>query len=342
MFLQELERRLAELPGALAVGAASSGPFTNSDRGANITVEGYHARQDEDMECAVDAVSPGFFPTLRIPLLVGRDFTEADGSDAPKVAIVNEQFSRFFFPGGNPVGRHLAFGAGDVKLNIEIVGVVRDSYHLDLREKVAKFIYVPYFQDSQSGSMHYYIRTGANPLTFTGYIRRTVADIDSNVPLNEVGTLTKQISRIRVRRPVGGVVGLCIRGSRCLPRGHWTVWVDLLYGGAAHQRDRITHGAGGFAPRSPLAHPSQESGVGPLGGGARDRAGDCLHAPGLQFALRPQRHQPARLCGRHRVAGGGRSPGELHPGATGDEGGSHGGAAVRIKPSVISFRGPEQ
>ena len=194
VFLQELKRRLAELPGALAVGAAGSGPFTNSDRGANITVEGYHARQDEDMECAVDAVSPGFFPTLRIPLLVGRDFTEADGSDAPKVAIVNEQFSRFFFPGGNPVGRHLAFGAGDVKLNIEIVGVVRDSYHLDLREKVAKFIYVPYFQDSQSGSMHYYIRTGANPLTFTGYIRRTVADIDSNVPLNEVRTLKTQIA----------------------------------------------------------------------------------------------------------------------------------------------------
>src|SRR5208337_2366336 len=194
VFLQELERRLAELPGAVAVGAASNGPFTSSDRGANITVEGYHARQDEDMECALDGVSPGFFRTLRIPLLAGRDFTQADGSDAPKVAIVNEQFSRFFFPGGNPVGRHLAFGAGDVKLNIEIVGVVRDSYHLDLREKVAKFVYIPYPQDSHSGSMHYYVRTAGNPLIFTGYIRRTVADIDSNVPLNEVSTLTTQIA----------------------------------------------------------------------------------------------------------------------------------------------------
>ena len=151
VFLQELERRLAGLPGALSVGAAGNGPFTNSDRGANVTVEGYRARQDEDMECAVDAVSPAFFPTLKIPLLAGRDFTLADGSDAPKVAIVNEQFSRFFFPSGNAVGRHLAFGAGDVRLNIEIVGVVRDSNHLDLREKVARFIYVPYLQDSLSG-----------------------------------------------------------------------------------------------------------------------------------------------------------------------------------------------
>ena len=194
VFLQELERRLAELPGAVAVGAAGNGPFTNSDRGANITVEGYHARQDEDMQCALDGIAPGFFRTLRIPLLAGRDFTQADGSDAPKVAIVNEQFSRFFFPGGNAVGRHLAFGAGDVKLNIEIVGVVRDSYHLDLREKVARFVYVPYLQDSLSGSMHYYVRTAGNPLIFAGYIRRTVADMDSNVPLNAVGTLTTQIA----------------------------------------------------------------------------------------------------------------------------------------------------
>jgi predicted permease len=193
-FLQELERRLAALPGAVEVGAASSGPFSSSDRGANVTVEGYRARQDEDLECSVDAVSPGFFRTLKIPLLAGRDFTPADGTDAPKVAIVNEQFSRFFFPGGNPVGRHLAFGAGDVKLNIEIVGVARNSNHLDLREKVARFVYVPYLQDTRSGSMHYYVRTAGNPLIFTGFIRRTVRDMDSNVPLNEVGTLTTQIA----------------------------------------------------------------------------------------------------------------------------------------------------
>ncbi|MGA3323139.1 MAG: ABC transporter permease [Terriglobia bacterium] len=197
-FLQELERRLAALPGAESVGAAGNGPFTDSDRGANITLEGYRARQDEDMECAVDAVSPGFFPTLKIPLLAGRDFTPADGADAPKVAIVNDQFARFFFPGGNPLGRHLAFGAGDVKLNIEIVGVVRNSNHLGLREKVARFVYLPYLQDSlsdsQGGSMHYYVRTAGNPTVFTGYIRRTVRDMDSNVPLNEVRTLTAQIA----------------------------------------------------------------------------------------------------------------------------------------------------
>jgi predicted permease len=196
-FDQEVERRLKELPGAIDVGAARGGVFSGSDRGGNVTVEGYRARPDEDLECAVDAVSSGYFRTLKIPLLEGRNFTEADGSGAPKVAIVNEQFSRFFFPGGNPLGRHLAFGAGDVKLDIEIVGVVRDSFHDNLREKVARFIYIPYLQDTHAGggSLHYYVRAVGNPVALTGNIRQTVREMDSNVPLNEVQTVKSAIQQ---------------------------------------------------------------------------------------------------------------------------------------------------
>jgi predicted permease len=190
-FDQELERRLKELPGAVDVGAARGGVFSGSDRGGNVTVEGYRARPDEELECAIDAVSAGFFSTLKIPLLEGRDFTEADGSGAPKVAIVNEQFSRFFFPGANPVGHHFGFGAGDVKLDIEIVGVVRDSFHGNLREKVARFIYIPYPQDAHPGGgwLHYYVRVLGNPAVLTGNVRQAVREMDSNVPLNEVQTV---------------------------------------------------------------------------------------------------------------------------------------------------------
>ena len=193
----EVERRLKALPGVAAVGAARGGVFNGSDRGGNVTVEGYHARPDEDMECAIDAVSVGFLSTLKIPLLAGRDFTEADGNGAPKVAIVNQQFARFFFPGGNPVGRHLALGAGDVKLDIEIVGVARDSLHDDLREKVARFIYIPYPQDTQAGvsSLTYYVRAAGNPTVLTGNIRQTIREIDSNVPLSEVRTVEARIQQ---------------------------------------------------------------------------------------------------------------------------------------------------
>src|SRR5439155_1808294 len=128
-FFQDLEKRLAALPGVTAVGAAHGGPFAGSDRTGNVTVEGYRAHEDENMQCAIDSVSAEYFHTMQVPLLAGRELTTSDGQAAPKVAVVNEQFAKFFFPGGNALGRHLAFGAGDVKLDIEIVGVVRNSYH---------------------------------------------------------------------------------------------------------------------------------------------------------------------------------------------------------------------
>jgi len=194
-FFQDLERRLAALPGVTAVGAAAGGPFTGSDRTRNVTVEGYRAREDEDMHCAVDAVSDGYFHGLQIPLLAGREFTASDGPAAPKVAVVNEQFAKFFLPDRSPLGRHLTFGAGDVKLDIEIVGVVRNSHHDSLREKIDRFIYIPYLQDSNNErSLHYYVRGTLNGPALPSQIRRVVAEIDSNVPVYALTTVKSQIA----------------------------------------------------------------------------------------------------------------------------------------------------
>ena len=193
-FFQDLERRLAALTGVTAVGAASGGPFDGSDRTGNVTVEGYRAHEDEDMQCAIDSVSAEYFHTMQIPLLAGREFTTSDGPAAPKVAVVNEQFAKFFFPGGNALGRHLAFGAGDVKLDIEIVGVVRNSYHDSLREKIDRFIYIPYLQETHSGSLHYYVRSALNATAFASQIRRAVAELESNVPVYHLRTVQSQIA----------------------------------------------------------------------------------------------------------------------------------------------------
>ena len=195
-FFQDLERRLAALPGVTAVGAAGAGPFEGSDRTGNVTVEGYRAHEDEDMQCAIDSVSADYFHTMQIPLLAGREFTTSDGPAAPKVAVVNEQFAKFFFPDRSPLGRHLALGAGDVKLNIEIVGVVRNSYHDSLREKIGRFIYIPYVQDNRGkpGSLHYYVRDALNATAFASQIRRAVAELDSNVPAYDLRTVQSQIA----------------------------------------------------------------------------------------------------------------------------------------------------
>src|SRR5438445_3483883 len=178
-FFQDLERRLATLPGVTGVGAAHGGPFAGSDRTGNVTVEGYRAHEDEDMQCAIDSVSAEYFHTMQIPLLAGREITASHGPAAPQVAVVNEQFAKFFFPDRSALGRHLTFGAGNVKLNIEIVGVVRNSYHESLREKIGRFIYIPYLQDTHSGSLHFYVRGALNATAFASQMRRAVAELDS-------------------------------------------------------------------------------------------------------------------------------------------------------------------
>jgi predicted permease len=195
VFFQDLEKRLAALPGVTAVGAATGGPFTGSDRSRNVTMEGYRAHEDEDMHCAVDAISADYFHVLQIPLVAGREFASSDGPASPKVAVVNEQFARFFFPDRSPLGRHLTFGAGDVKLDIEIVGVVRNSYHDSLREKIDRFIYIPYAQGSDKElSLHYYVRSALNGPALAGQIRHLVADLDSNVPVCELTTVKSQVA----------------------------------------------------------------------------------------------------------------------------------------------------
>jgi predicted permease len=193
-FFQELERRLAVLPGVTAVGAASGGPFQGSDRSSNVTVEGYQAREDEDMNCGVDSISPDYFHILQIPLLAGRQFTASDGPAAPKVAVVNEQFAKFFFPDRNPLGHHLTFGAGNVKLDMEIVGVVRNSYHDSLREKIDRFVYIPYLQDRHSGSLKYYVRGALDASALASQIRHVVGEIDSNVPVYGLRSVQAQIA----------------------------------------------------------------------------------------------------------------------------------------------------
>jgi predicted permease len=193
-FFQEVERRIATLPGVTAVGAASGGPFTGSDRTANVTLEGYRAREDEDLNCGVDSVSPDYFHVMQIPLLAGREFTASDGPATPKVALVNEQFAKYFFRDGNALGRSLAFGAGDVKLDIEIVGVVRNSYHDSLREKIDRFIYIPYTQDPHKRlSLHYYVRNALNGPVLASAVRSSVAEIDSHVPVYALSTVKWQI-----------------------------------------------------------------------------------------------------------------------------------------------------
>jgi predicted permease len=191
----DLQERLARLPGVAAAGAASPGPLTHSNRSSNITVEGYQAREDEDMDVARHAVGPGYFHALGTPVVRGREVTERDLASPDKVVVVNEAFVRRFFGDRNPLGRHMMFGAGDKHLpDREIVGVVRDFKHASLRETPKPAVYSTYTNEDSLGRMEFYVRGEGDTASLGGQIRRLVQQMDAGLPVFDMQPVEIQVA----------------------------------------------------------------------------------------------------------------------------------------------------
>jgi putative ABC transport system permease protein len=189
-----LRQGIESLPGVRGVGVAKEPLFQDDDWGSNLTVEGYTPGPDEDMHVFRNSVGPGYFSAMGIPLLSGREFREGDTAGSPKVAIINELMAQKYFRGRNPVGMHMVWGQHNppVPLDIEIVGVVQNSKHEDLRDQGHPFVYQPYSQDPDIGASTFYVRTSQDSLALMGSIRQLVASVDSNLPTFGVKTLAEQ------------------------------------------------------------------------------------------------------------------------------------------------------
>ncbi len=110
----QLEDRIAALPGVQSLSGADEPLLAQSDRGSNVTVEGEPAELAGTRDVGRNAIGPGHFSNLRIPLLRGREFTRQDGPDSPKVVIINEAMAKQFFPNGDALGRHMKFAAAPI------------------------------------------------------------------------------------------------------------------------------------------------------------------------------------------------------------------------------------
>jgi predicted permease len=125
---------------------------------------------------------------------VGRDFTEQDRDSSHKVAVVNESFARHYFAEPQQaIGHFYAKGGGDVKPDIEIVGVVRDAKHTGVREKITRTIFTPYLQEADPGAMTFYVRTWQSPESAEGTIRGAMQVLDSKLVLDNFRTMQEQI-----------------------------------------------------------------------------------------------------------------------------------------------------
>jgi len=192
--LDQLRARMSAIPGVRAVGTSELGTLTGSDMGSNITVEGSKDLSADDSHVNFDAVSPGYFSTLGVALLSGREFNEGDGPGKPKVAVISEAMAKKYFAGRNPVGMHFAFGGGnDVKPNIEIVGVVKNVKQDHVRSADLPYIYVPYAQGSTIREMTLYAYTQQDPLLAVSGLRSSVHDLDPNLPMYNLKTMERVV-----------------------------------------------------------------------------------------------------------------------------------------------------
>src|SRR6185369_3722985 len=196
VFYRGLLERLRALPGVTSVGQAAVPILSGDEWDNSMSVEGHTAKDGEDMQAFMNALSPDYFRTMKIPVLEGRDFKDGDPNAfadgrPPAVAIVNRRFAKHFFPNESAIGKHIGNGGGPgTKLNIEIIGVVADSLYEGPREGVRRQVFVPF---KGKGSSVLYLRTlSASSATYT-QIRNVVRELDPAIPVYGMKTVESQL-----------------------------------------------------------------------------------------------------------------------------------------------------
>jgi predicted permease len=215
-FFETLLGRTRAVPGIESAGLSWAPPISQGfGNNGTIAIAGRDPRPDEDRVVWSNFVSPGYFQTIGQTLLAGRDFADRDRQGAPRVAIINQSLARYFFGDENPMGRLIAPWDGRTRApDCEIVGIVDDAAHFDLKEPPKRVVYVPYDQGPdflQGENMVLAVRTSSAPGAVASQARELVAQIDSAV-LVESETLEahvdKSTARERLLALLSGFLGL--------------------------------------------------------------------------------------------------------------------------------------
>ena len=190
-FNRDLLERLRSAPGIKSAAMAGVPILAGNEWDSSTAVEGHKYADGEDQQAFMNALSPGYFETMHIPILEGRDFRQSDFTERPTVAIVNRRFAEHFFPGKSALGKRLGRGGGpNTKLTVEIIGVVADSLYEGPREGVHRQVFVPNWGRN---SVTFYLRTATGSTSAFNVIRNEVKQLDAAMPVYEMKTLEAQL-----------------------------------------------------------------------------------------------------------------------------------------------------
>ncbi len=191
LFYAELLDRLRSAPAVKSAAYATVPILAGDEWDSSMAVEGHRVKDGEDMQAFMNMVSPGYFRTMNVPLLEGRDFRAGDARDEPTVAIVNRRFAEHFFPGRSAIGKRVGFGYGpESKLTIGIIGVVGNALYEGPREGLHRQAYVPNWGKI---SAVFYLRTLTPSSAVHALVRDEVRRLDAGVPVYGMKTLEAQL-----------------------------------------------------------------------------------------------------------------------------------------------------
>jgi predicted permease len=193
---EELLARIRALPGVRAATYSNNGLFGGSDNGDEIVVEGYTPKGDGDRGSRYNAVGPGYFSTLGIPIVLGREITDSDRPESRPVCVINQTFAKEFFGGRNPIGMHVTQQYGEEKHTYEIVGVVADSRENRLRGTIEHRFYTPVTQPAASiDNVSFIARPRAGGATTVADMRRLVQQVEPAMPILAASVLSDAVDR---------------------------------------------------------------------------------------------------------------------------------------------------
>jgi predicted permease len=189
---ERIEDRVAALPGVTGVTASTIRLVAGDNHRSNFTVQGFAAGPEIDTHSMYTYVGPDYLRTLGIPLLSGRELVRTDSLGTPKVAVVNEAFVKKFNLGRDAVGKRMRRGGGQ-ELDIEIVGVSRNSTYSEVKGEPLPVVAFPYRQDENVGSLHFYVRTSGSDDDLLAAVPRLVREIDPTLPIADLRKMSVQV-----------------------------------------------------------------------------------------------------------------------------------------------------
>jgi len=202
-FYQRLEERVAAKRGVAAIGAINILPLSNNYDSRGIQVEDRPRPEGQGFAPQARSVTPGYFRSMGIPMLAGRNFDAHDVDSGQLVVIVSEMMARTYWPGeSNVVGKRITFNSGIPRERQQvvggpgsrlIVGVVGNVKHLGLDEEEVPMFYTPHTQQPSYHTMRLVVRADAEPGALTRMVRAELSQMDPDVPLSQVTTLSQAL-----------------------------------------------------------------------------------------------------------------------------------------------------